>query len=70
MAVEITMKDGEIREILEEVLLKLLKERPEILRDALEQVIEDMALARAIEEGRKGEFVDLDTIISVIDGES
>ena len=62
---EITLKDQELKALLEEVLLKIMKERRELFKEILEEVIEDIALSRAIEERRKGDFVSRDEIVEI-----
>ena len=64
---EIILKDQEIRQILEEILLKLITEKREIFKEILEEVIEDIALSKAIEEGRKNEFVSKEEIMDIIE---
>jgi hypothetical protein len=64
---EIILKDQEIKRLLEEVILKLFTEKREILKEILEEVIEDIALSKAIEEGRKSEFVSKEEIMSIIE---
>ncbi len=63
---EITLKDQELKALLEEVLLKIMKERRELFKEILEEVIEDIALSRAIEEGKKGDFVSRDKIMEIL----
>ncbi len=63
---EIIIKDHEFRSVLEEVLLKIIKEKQELFKEILEEVIEDIALSKAIEEGRKGGFVSRDEIMEML----
>jgi len=66
---EIILKDQDIKELLEEIIYKIFMEKPEILKEVVLEVIEDIALSKAIKEGRKGEFVDRDEIMKVIENE-
>ena len=43
--------DSQLKEALKAALVEVLEERPDLLRDMLAEVIEDIALARAIQEG-------------------
>ena len=54
---EIVMKDNKLREIIEEALIDILTQKPELFRQVFVDAIEDMGLAAAIKEGRKNEFV-------------
>ncbi len=66
---EITLKEEQIKTMLEEIIFNLFQERKDIFREIIEDVIEDIGLTRAIEEGRKNDFVSQDEIIEVIDNE-
>ena len=50
---EIILNDQKFKVVLEEVLLKIIQNKPELFKEILEEVIEDIALSKAIEEGRK-----------------
>ena len=67
---EITVKDEELKAILEEILLKIMMEKRELFKEILEEVIEDVALSRAIEEGKKDDFVNKDEIMQILSNES
>ena len=66
---EIILKDQELKSILEDVLLKIMTERRELFKEILEEVIEDIALSKAIDEGRKSDFVSRDRIMEILSGE-
>jgi len=51
---------------LEEVLLKIMTEKRELFKEIMEEVIEDIALSKAIEEGRKDDFVSKDEIMEML----
>ncbi|MGD0698123.1 MAG: hypothetical protein ABSB82_25185 [Terriglobia bacterium] len=46
-----TLDDSRLKELVKVALVEVLEERKDLLRDALEEAIEDMALVRAIQEG-------------------
>ncbi len=56
-----TAKDSidevELKALLKAALVELIEERPEALKEILAEVIEDMGLVRAIEEGKLSEDV-------------
>ena len=64
---EIILKEHELKQLLEEIIFKLFTEKREILKEILTEVIEDIALSKAIEEGRKNEFVSKDEIMDIIE---
>lgn len=57
---------GELRVILKELLIELLQERDESISLLFQEVIEDLALIRAIDEGLTTETVSRDTIFSIL----
>ena len=66
---EVTLSEEQIKDMLEEVVLKLLVDNKDMFREIIEEVIEDLALSKAIEEGKESEFVDEDKILEIIDNE-
>ncbi len=61
------IKDDEIKSILEDIVFKLFQDNKEIFRDIVEEVIEDIALCKAIEDGRKNEFVSQEKIMRMLE---
>lgn len=49
--------DSQLKDALKAALVEVLEERPDLLRDVLAEVIEDIALARAIQEGEASGLV-------------
>jgi len=66
---EVTLSEEQIKDMLEEVVLKLLVDNKDMFREIIEEIIEDIALSKAIEEGKESEFVDEDKILEIIDNE-
>ncbi len=68
---ETTLNEEQIRRIMKDVIFELLTTKrdlfKEILEEILEEVIEDIALGRAIEEGRKDDFVSKGEILETIE---
>ncbi len=63
---EIIIKEDEIKSMLEDIVFKLFQERKELVRDIVEEVMEDIALCKAIEDGRKNEFVSQEKIMEIL----
>lgn len=57
---------AELRTLLKELLIELLQERDEEISTLLTEVIEDITLANAIEEGETTELVSRDTIFKIL----
>ncbi len=45
--------DNELREIFKEAIMESLEEKPGFMKKILREISEDIALGRAIEEGKK-----------------
>jgi len=45
-------EDEKLKRVFKDALGEVLEERKDLLREILEEAVEDFALARAIEEGR------------------
>ena len=55
----ITISRNELKKIILETFEDVLSARKDLIEDAVVEAIEDLGLARAMEEGRTGENVDL-----------
>ena len=56
----------ELRVILKELLIELIQERDESISILFQEVIEELALTRAIDEGLATEIVSRDAIFSIL----
>ena len=54
---EISLDEGRIKELFKEAVLEVLQERRDLIYDVMSEVIEDFALAKAIQEGESSESV-------------
>jgi len=50
---EVTIAEERLKEVLKMAVVEVLEERGDLLREIVEEALEDLALARAIEERRK-----------------
>jgi Asp-tRNA(Asn)/Glu-tRNA(Gln) amidotransferase C subunit len=68
MAMTQMMIDNErLKDVLKEAMLELLQERKDIFQDAFAEVLEDFALARAIDEGLQTEQVSRDEVFAALE---
>ncbi|MDP2277939.1 MAG: hypothetical protein Q8K51_06930 [Nitrospirota bacterium] len=54
----ITTNRKELKKIMRETFVDVLTNRRDLIEDAVLEAIEDVGLARAMEAGRRGEYVD------------
>jgi len=65
---ELSINDEKIRGILKEILIEMIQEKRELFYEIIVEAIEEVALANAITEGRKDEFVSEDRILGMLEG--
>ena len=63
----ITIDDQTLRNLLKEVLIEVLQERPALLGDVIAEAIEDAGLSLAIKEGQRTELVSKDEILKALE---
>ncbi len=56
----ITINRKELKKIIRETMEDVFNEKKEFIGDAVVEAMEDVALGRAIEVGRSGQYVDTD----------
>jgi hypothetical protein len=62
------LDDKRLKDLFKTAVLEVLEERKEFLRDLIEETMEDIALARAIEQGQRTEEVSRGEVISLLEG--
>ena len=65
---EASIDDARLKALLKETLIELLEERREEFSDLLLEVLENLALSRAIREGEGTGLVDQKEILKIIAG--
>lgn len=60
--------ENQLKEALKTALVEVLEERSDLLRDVMAEIIEDVALARAIQEGEGSEPASREEIFRILDG--
>jgi hypothetical protein len=58
--------DTYLKDALKAALIEVLEERSDLLRDVLAEVMEDVALVRAIQDGETGELVSRDEVFRAL----
>ena len=66
---EILLNDEKTRELLTEILIDLIKTRKELFAEIFQDALEEVGLGNAISEGRKNEFVPVENIFALLDGD-
>jgi hypothetical protein len=58
--------EAKLKEALESAIVEILEERKDLVRDLLEESLEDIALALAIEEGEQSELVSRSEVFNAL----
>ena len=65
---ELLQDEAKLKALFKTAVLEVLEERKELLQDIIEETLEDVALARAIEAGQRTEDVSRREVFSVLEG--
>jgi hypothetical protein len=66
---EVPLENERLKALFKTALLEVLEERKDLLRDVIEETLEDIALARAIEAGQRTEEVSRSEVFSLLGGD-
>ncbi len=58
---------GQLKTLVKEAVAEALKQQREIVYDAVAEALEDLAMARAIQEGDRGDYVSREEIFSILE---
>jgi hypothetical protein len=64
---ELSINDEKTKEIITEIIIELLQTRKELFSEIIKETLEEVALANAIIEGRKNDFVSEEEIFNILD---
>ncbi len=62
-----SLSETQLKDVLKAALIEVLEERSDLLRDVLAEVMEDVALVRAIQEGETSEVVSRDEVLRALE---
>ncbi|MCK6621484.1 MAG: hypothetical protein HUU32_02740 [Calditrichaceae bacterium] len=61
--------DAKLKALLKEVIIEVLEERSETITNFFAEILEDLALAKAIREGENSEKVGRKEIFKILEGQ-
>ena len=64
----VSMDEDRVKELLKQALIEVLQERKEIVYELLAEVIEDLALVNAIEEGKVTQTIRRAEVMQILEG--
>ena len=63
---ELILTDSQLKELLKVALTETLQEQRDFFAEVVLEILEDVALAKAIKEGKETELVSRDTIFEIL----
>ena len=60
--------DGKIKDLFKQAIIETIEEKKDIVHDLLMEVMDDLAMIRAIEEGENTGSIDREEIFNILDG--
>jgi hypothetical protein len=63
-----TIDEEKLKDLMKSALVEVLEEHRGLLRDIVEEALEDIALSHAIEQGLDSKSVSRDEIFSILEG--
>lgn len=64
----LSVDENRLKDLFKTALIEVLEERKDLVRDLLEEVFEDIALARAIEAGEQTEIISRNEVFKLLEG--
>ena len=64
---ELAANEAQLKEVIKAALVEVLQERQDLLYDAIERALEEIAFARAIEEGDRTELIERDEVFAILE---
>ncbi|MFC1851713.1 hypothetical protein ACFL27_16100 [candidate division CSSED10-310 bacterium] len=64
---ELTINDEKSRKMFKELMIELIIERKDLFHEIIVEAMEDIAMGKAIAEGRKNEFVNEEKIMELLE---
>jgi hypothetical protein len=64
---KINLEESKLKELLKTAIIEVIQEQKEIFSDLLTEAIEDIALAKAIQEGENTEKVGREAIFKILE---
>lgn len=61
------LETAQLKSLLKEALIEVLEERGDLVRGLFEEALENVAMARAIEEGKATEIVDRREVFEIFE---
>lgn len=69
MTTNISIEQNQLKQVIKEVILEVISENKQEFSTFVTDILEEIALSKAIEEGEETELVDRDSIFAILEKE-
>jgi len=66
---ETSINQDQLKDLIKAALAEALEEQRDLLHEVVEEALEDLALARAIEEGESTDLIGREEVLKLLEGE-
>jgi len=63
-----TIDEGKLKELIKTALVEVLESRQDLVREIVEDAMEDLAFSRAIEQGLESEQIPREEVFAILEG--
>ena len=67
---EAFINQDQLKDLIKAAVAEVLEERRDLLHEVVEEALEDVALARAIEVGESTELIEREAVFDLLEGEA
>ena len=64
---ELSLNETQLKDLMKTAILEIFQERRDLFQDLITEALEDMALIKAIDEGKDSQVVSRDTIFAILE---
>lgn len=64
---ELNLSEAQLKDLLKTAILEVFQERRDLFQELIAEALEDIAMIKAIDEGKDSEPVSRDTIFSILE---
>ena len=64
---ELSLNETQLKDLMKTAILEIFQERRDLFQDLITEALEDMALVKAIDEGKDSKPVSRDTIFAILE---
>lgn len=64
----ISIDDGKLKDLLKTAVVEALHEHRDLVKDIVEEAMEDIALTRAVDEGLRSESIPREEVLAILEG--